>query len=247
MAPSTAERQQGGVATGLVEQQMRFREILSRAAAARTAASALPKTYGPYVTVSREAGSGGGEVARRVGERLGWTVLDRELVDELANQLKLEPRVLQLMDETRANWFSETLLNLFNTRLVLQHSYVDLIGKAVALSTASKPTVIVGRGAHLILPIEHGIRVRVVAPRALRETAIAETEGLTPTEAAKRLDELDDHRRSFIRRNFKQNVADPDLYDLTINTGRLGIDGAVEMILKSLELSGMLNSPPLAG
>jgi cytidylate kinase len=247
MATSTAERQKGGIATALVEQQMRFREVLSRAAAARTAASALPRTFGPYVTVSREAGSGGGAIARRVGERLGWTVLDRELVDGLADRLKLEPRVLELMDETRANWFSETLLNLFNTRLVLQHSYVDLIGKAVALTTASEPTVIVGRGAHLILPSEHGIRVRVVAPRALREAAIADSEGLTPAAAAaRRMDELDDHRQSFIRRNFKQDAADPYLYDLMINTGRLGIDGAVELILRSLELRGLLSSPPSA-
>jgi cytidylate kinase len=247
MSTSTVERQRGGVATALVEQQMRFREVLSRAAAARSAESALPTTFGPYVAVSREAGSGGAEVARRTGQRLSWTVLDRQLVEGLANQLKLEPRALELMDETRSDWFSETLLNLFNTRLVLQHSYVDLIGKTVALTVASEPTVIVGRGAHLILPAEHGVRVRVVAPRELRVRAVADAEGRTIGDAAARVDELDDNRRSFIRRNFRQNVADPGLYDLTINTGFLGIDGAVELIVRSLQLRGLVSSPSSAG
>lgn len=247
MTTSTAERQKGGIATRLVEHQMRFREVMARAAAARTAAAAVPTTFGPYVTVSREAGSGGADVAARVGEQLGWTVLDRQLVEELAGQLKLEPTVLQLMDETRANWFSETLLNLFNSRLVLQHSYVDLIGKAIALSTSSDSTVIVGRGAHLILPAERGLRVRITAPRAFRAGRVARSEGLTETEAGKRIDELDDNRRSFIRRNFRHDASDSTLYDLTLNTGSLGIDGAADLVLRALAVRGLLSSPPSVG
>ena len=63
-------------------------------------------------------------------------VLDRELVQGLAKNLELAPRLLELMDETRVNWFSETLLNLFASRLVLQDSYVSMLSRGIALADA---------------------------------------------------------------------------------------------------------------
>lgn len=239
MTTSTAERQHGSVATGLVEYQMRFRELMERAAGRGEEAVVAPKTFGPYLTVSRECGSRGAEVAQKVGERLGWAVLDKELVNVLADQLKLEPRVLQLMDETRADWFSETLLNLFNSRLVLQHSYVALVGKAVALAAGAGRVVIVGRGANLILPPEGGLRVRVIAPRDFRIGAFADAEGIDRRLATKQVDEIDTNRREFVRRHFRCDPADSSLYDLVVNTGSFGIDGSAALILRALETRGL--------
>jgi len=178
MTTSTEERRRGGIATSQVEYQMKFRDIVVRAGACAADELRDRRSFGPFLTISREAGSGGAEVAQRVASRLGWAVLDKELVDCLASDLKLEPRVLKLIDETRANWFSETLLNLFNSRLVAQQSYVELLGKVVALAASTEPVVIVGRGAHLILPHEHGLYVRVIAPRPIRLTELARIEGV---------------------------------------------------------------------
>ena len=234
MSPSTEERRRGGIATSQVEYQMRFRDIVSRAAA-----HAEPEiedgSFGPYLTVSREAGSRGAEVAIRRGERLGWEVLDRELVDRLAGDLELNPEFLALLDETRANWFSETLLNLFNSRLVAQQAYVELIGRIVALAAAAEPVVIVGRGAHLILPPEHGLRVRVIAPREARIENLARATGLDAASAEKRLELVDSDRHGFVWRNFRRDVTDASLYDLVINATTLGVGGCVDVVTRALE------------
>jgi hypothetical protein len=240
MSTSTEERRSGGVATHQVEYQMRFREIIARAGAQPAAEFQKQQTVGPFLTVSREAGSEGAEVARRVGARLGWAVLDKELVDHLANDLKLEPRALSLMDETRADWFSETLLNLFNSRLVEQRAYVELLGKVVALAAASEPVVIVGRGAHLILPTERGLRVRVTAPRKSRIEAISRAEGLDLPAAEKRMEAIDADRSGFVRRNFRSDATDASHYDLVLNAGTLGVDGCVEVIIRSLEVRKLI-------
>ena len=240
MSTSAEERRSGGVATTQVEYQLRFREIIARAGAQPAPEFEKQRTVGPFLTISREAGSGGAEVSRRVGVRLGWAVLDKELVEHLANDLKLEPRALKLMDETRADWFSETLLNLFNSRLVAQQAYVELLGKVVALATASEPVVIVGRGAHLILPTENGLRVRVTAPRRSRIEAISRAEGLDLPAAEKRMDAVDADRFGFIRRNFRSDVTDASLYDLVANAGTLGADGCVEVIIRALEVRGLI-------
>ena len=237
MVRTPEERRSGDVATEPVEFRMRFRHLLERA----VLDDEPPRepALGPYLTVSREAESSGAEVARRVGERLGWRVLGRELVQDLAHQLELEPRLLELMDETRIGWFSETLLNLFNSRLVLQGSYVSMLSRSIALAACDGPVVIVGRAANLILPPEFGLRVRIVAPRGLRVAALANREGLDLRAAGDRLDKVDANRADFVRRHFHSDAADPHHYDLAIDTARLGIDGAADLICRALKLRGL--------
>ncbi len=237
-AKSPEERQRGGVAAEPAEFRMRFQELLQRAAAqAEVAEEPVP---GPYLTVSREASSGGAEVAQRVGQLLEWTVLDRELVQDLAERLELEPGLLELMDETRVNWFSETLLNLFNSRLVLQDSFVSMLTRGMALAAFEGRVVIVGRAGNLVLPPEGGLRVRVVAPRRLRLAALAEREGLGERAAGRRLDELDASRVDFVRRQFHCDPSDPRNYDMVIDVARFGIGGAADLICRALELRGLI-------
>ena len=238
MTTSTEERSRGGIATTQVEYQMRFRDIVARASARPEAVLDDQKPLGPFVTVSREMASGGADVARRVADRLGWAVLDKELVDRLASDLELEPGVLGLLDETRATWFSETLLNLFNSRLVAQRSYVELVGKVVALAASAEPIVVVGRGAHLILPADRGVRARIIAPWTTRVSWLVEAERLEAASAEKMIREIDADRQGFIKRNFRCDPSDASLYDLVLNTESLGRDGCVELIVQALALRG---------
>jgi cytidylate kinase len=237
MIRTPEERQSGDVATEPVEFRMRFRRLLERVALDDE--PPREPALGPYLTVSREAESGGAEVARGVGELLGWRVLGRELVQDLAHQLELEPRLLELMDETRIGWFSETLLNLFNSRLVLQGSYVSMLSRSIALAACDGPVVIVGRAANLVLPPEFGLRVRIVAPHGLRVEALADREGLDLRAAGDRLDKVDANRANFVRRHFHTDVADPHNYDLVIDTAQLDIGAAADLICRALELRGL--------
>ena len=242
MVRTPEERQSGDVATEPAEIRMRFRRLLERA----VLDDEPPRepVLGPYLTVSREAESSGAEVARRVGEWLGWRVLGRELVQDLAHQLELEPRLLELMDETRVGWFSETLLNLLNSRLVLQGSYVSMLSRSIALAAYDGPVVIIGRAANLVLPPEVGLRVRIIAPRGLRVTALANREGLDLRAAGDRLDKIDANRSDFVRRHFHTDASDPHHYDLIVDTARLGIDGAADLICRALQLRGLTEGAP---
>ena len=226
------------IAAEPAEFRMRFQGLLERAAS--VAAVETEPIPGPYLTISREAESGGSEIARRVGKQLGWTVLDRVLVHDLARRLELEPRLLELMDETRVGWFSETLLNLFNSRLVLQDSYVSMISRVIALAAFEGKTIIVGRGANLVLLPDGGLRVRVVAPHALRLAALAEREGLDRKAAGGRLDEIDAGRADFVRRHFHADARDATYYDLVIDSACFGLGGSTDLICRALELRGLI-------
>lgn len=242
MARTLVERQSRDVATEPAEYRMRLQRLLERAALAKEPPN--EQALGPFLTVSREAGSGGTEVARSVGERLGWKVLGCELMQDLAHELELDPRLLELMDETHIDWFSETLLNLFNSRLILQGSYVSMLSRSIALAVCDGPVVIVGRAANLVLPPKFGLRVRIVAPRELRLAALADREGLDLRVASDRLDEIDANRADFVRRHFHIKVADPHYYDLVIDTIRLGISAAADLVCRALELRGLTEAVP---
>jgi cytidylate kinase len=234
---SLQERQAGGIAVEPVEYRMLLTRILERVAGERELTE-RPK-LGPYLTISREAGSGGTEIAEHVASTFEWKVLDRELVEDLAHRLELEPRLLELMDETRVGWFSETLLNLFNSRLLLQNSFVSMISSAIALAAEQGRVVIVGRAGNLVLPRDGGLRVRVIAPRDLRLAALARHERLAAEVANRRLDELDENRKSFVRRHFHCDPSDPRHYDLVINSAAFGVEGSAELICWSLEHRGL--------
>lgn len=222
--------------------QMRFRDILAKSTGKRGAEELRKEGFGPFLTVSRQAESGGAEVARAVGLRLGWSVLDKELVEDLARRLKLAPQMLSLMDETRSGWFRDTILNLLNSRLVLQDSYVTMLGRVILLAAFDGRVVIVGRGAHLILPREHGLRVRVIAPLEARIARLREREQLDAETAAKRIEATDRSRAEFLRRHFHSGAEATQLFDLVVDADAFGIAGAADVICRALEVRGLVRS-----
>lgn len=64
---------------------------------------------GQFITVSREAGAGGGEIAELVGQKLGWEVLDKSLLDQMADRFGLSRPMLELVDENTADWAYDVL------------------------------------------------------------------------------------------------------------------------------------------
>ncbi len=228
-----------------VEFQSRFHDVLTRAAAAVAHREPPRAEMGPYITISRQAASGGAEIARMVAKRWGWSVLDKELVESIARRLEVAPRLMELMDETSTNWFSGSFLTLLEPRLLTQDSYVLMLGKIVLLAAYDGRVVIVGRGAGFMLPREPGLAVRVVAPREARLARLCRDEGLDPGVAAKRLDEIEASRENFVRRHLRCDPRDPASYDLVVDSEALGLEGAAELVCHAAEIRGLTRSRPV--
>lgn len=189
---------------------------------------------GSFVAISRQAGAGGEEVARAVGEALGWQVLDRELLDFLAEQVQESPDALALLDETAASWFDQSLFHLMRPHLLSQDEYVARLVRIVLLSVTRQPAVVVGRGAHVFLPREWGLSVRLVAPFSDRASRIERERGLDRRAAERWVVAMDRDREAFVRRHFHHDPSDPTAFDLVLNTHTLGLDGAAEVIVSAV-------------
>lgn len=192
-----------------------------------------PSKIGPYIAISRESGAGGGNIARLLGQRLDWDVLDKELLDFLAQRYSMPRDMLELVDETKANWVHDVLGNWFDARVVSHEKYVVYLERILMLAALHGNVVVVGRAGHCILPREDGLSVRIVAPKKYRIEQIMERRNLDRSEAEETIAEIDEGRKDFCHRYFNSNLNDPHQYDLTINAERIAPEAAVELIVEA--------------
>ena len=190
-----------------------------------------------FVTISREAGAGGSEIAAIAGKRLGWEVLDKNLLDRVAERFKLDRSMLNLVDETRSNWVYDVLGTWMDNKVIPHETYVSQLSRII-LALAHKSNIIfVGRGARFLLPREKVLAVRLVAPAEFRVNRLMQVFKLSEADAHKYMLEADNGRREFVHRFFHHDITDPHLYDLVINTEGLGMEGAAAEIVAAVCVS----------
>jgi hypothetical protein len=220
------------------EQQMRKwtigLEVQERLKEHEKAAEQLLLQIRPYVAISRETGAGGGAVAQRLHEILGWDILGRKLLDCIAERYGVSRNMLDAVDEAAPNWVSEVLGKWLDHQLVTPSQYLHQLGHVVLLAARAGNCIFIGRGAQFILPADRGIAVRLVAPLEMRIASIMELDDLQREEAAKLVCETDCKRRDFIAHQFRRNIDDLDLYDLALNRRDLDIDAAAEIIAREV-------------
>jgi cytidylate kinase len=173
------------------------------------------------ITVSREYGAGGAEVARLLAEALGWEVLDRELLHQAAAVEHVPDADLERLDEKALS-----LADRF--RLHPPHQkYLHGLTEAARAAAARGNVVLVGRGTRQLLgDLPGAFHLRLVAPRDWRVRRMAGREGWSAEEALARCVAVDRTRERFTRYFFGKEAAQPAQYDLVVNTGRVALDDA---------------------
>ena len=201
---------------------------------ARPAGAAKGALPPPIIAISRQAGSNASAVARAVGERLGWPVFDRELINKIAEEVKLDSEAVEPHDEHRGSWLTE-FLESFSSKVGFNEiAYVRRLRPVLHALASRGECVIVGRGAAQALPAATTLRVRLAGPLDGRIAAVQQRFAATPAEARRRVLETDYHRARFVREYFGKDADDPDLYDLNLNVCRLGAEDCAEIIVTAL-------------
>jgi cytidylate kinase len=187
------------------------------------------------VTISRQAGALGTTVARAVGVRLGWPVLDHELLERMADEMHVNVRLLDSIDEQHVPWLVERMEAFSSIPFVSESTYVRQLLDTVLALAARGECVIVGRGAAHILPPALAIRVRLVAEFADRARTMMHELSCTLDEAERQVKTLDQQRATFVKNHFHCDAEAPENYDLLLNTSRLDIETCSQIIMTTLE------------
>jgi cytidylate kinase len=197
------------------------------------------------VCVSREAGAGGGTIARMVGTRLDWKVYDHEILEAIAQRMEVPTDEVRTLDELAPSVVQDWILPLREEHYAPQEAYLDHLAKLLEAIGRAGESVIVGRGAGFLLPRDEALHVRIIAPIKARAARLAERMGVSVPTARRAARDLDRRYNQFDRTMHRVDPTDPHHYDLVLDSNSLGLTIAAEVIVRAVEL-GLpgVNKPP---
>jgi cytidylate kinase len=198
------------------------------------------------VTVEREYGSGGGEIAARLAGRLGWKLWDQQLTEEIARLANCPKAIVEGREEKNDPLYYrlfksflrgsyEGSLNAHKLNLVDSESILKITQKVVEHAANKGNCVIVGRGAqHFLASHQDVLRVFLYAPREDKVQRLI-ARGKAENEAEELVDTVDRERADFIQKYFRAEWPNRSLYHAMINTAA-GDEAVVEAVLSFMKI-----------
>lgn len=193
------------------------------------------------ITVEREYGCGGGEIANLLATQLGWKLWDQLLTEEIARLANCPKAVVEVREERKDPLYYrlfksflrgsyEGSLNAHKLNLVDSETILKLTERVVQHAAKSGESVIVGRGAqHFLRNRPDALRVFLYAPRDNKVRRLL-ARGKSEAEALQLVDTVDRERMDFIQKYFKVEWPDRAIYHGMINTA-IGDQAVVHLIL----------------
>jgi cytidylate kinase len=196
----------------------------------------------PVVTISRQYGAGGRRVAPAVAEALGFAFVDREIAEEAARRVGVDPKVVEARDERAPAIVEEIGLALaaatpgFGLPSVPElddRTLAEATRRVIeSLAGGGRGYVILGRGAQCVLAGRPDVcHVSLVGDLHDRAARVATWQGVDLKEAAARCERMDAERGNYVRHFYGRDIRDPLLYDAVLNTTLLSLDLATEIAI----------------
>ncbi|HYX51128.1 MAG TPA: cytidylate kinase-like family protein, partial [Ktedonobacteraceae bacterium] len=159
------------------------------------------------ITISREYGSGGGEIATRLARYLGWRLLDHEIVERVASEMGTSIEEAEARDEHTEGFLARAFNGLqflepafiagdtSEALLTNEETYRETVSRIVKAAAAQGHVVIVGRGSQVLLAQQRDVlHVRIVAPFEKRVAYVMQRERMDQASAESRI-KMKDHDR----------------------------------------------------
>jgi len=185
----------------------------------------------PIITVSRGYGAHGEEVAQKLAELTGFQLLDREILDAIINDIGIQNKMVELFDEDTRSELESWFYGMITGRIVDKSDYLKSLTKIVGSVLKYGQTIIVGRGASVIVGKDRGFHLRVTASMQYRLKIISSRLGISDVDALAKIEESDRRKAAYFKKSFGVDINDLSLYDLVISTDSLSVDDVVELAL----------------
>lgn len=182
----------------------------------KKAPAVTDKIY-PTICFSRKIGVGAVEIADILAQKIGYRVIDREILEQISSQADIREKTVSFFDERYPGKINEFFTFLFGEKSFIKSDYTRHLFSA-ALSVASlEPTIFVGRGIHLILPRDRVLAVRFISNKAHRVSRLSKILDVPASEVETKLPEIDREQREFFKKVYNMRDATPYEFDMVIN------------------------------
>ncbi len=198
------------------------------------------------ITIEREYGSGGGEIAQLVAQQLGWKLWDQLLTEEIAKLANCPKAVVEVREERSDPLYYrlfksflrgsyEGSLNAHKLNVIDSESILKITRRVVEQVSKEGNSVLVGRGSqHFLRDRQDTLRVFLYAPREDKVRRLIDR-GKSQVEAEHLVDTVDRERKDFIQKYFGVEWPDRGVYHTMINTS-IGNRAVADMILDSVKI-----------
>ena len=175
------------------------------------------------LTVSRQMGSLGDEVAEALSRKLGW---------ESINRSQLITRFFEDITDERERHLLNESAKFFLTKSRIDGTYYDVLKSSLIKLSQTQSAILVCFGSQIIFAEnKEALHIRIVAPEKVRIARIRRQFHVSETEAIQILNTADRKHKKFVSTVYGVDLSDFSHYDLTLNTGALSVDECVTAIL----------------
>ena len=202
------------------------------------------------ITIGRQYGSGGNEIGRKLAEELGIDFYDKNILRMNSDESGIKESYFHLADEKAGSRLLYRIVSgmtpemrepSFGSDLISADNLFRFQSEGIRKLAEEQSCVIVGRCADYVLEDADDIelvRVFIYADMDARIRRVREKELYTPEDVRKNVKRIDKERRNYYRYYTGRGWADPENYDLLINTSTTGIKGSVRMIEEYIKIRG---------
>lgn len=202
------------------------------------------------ITIGRQYGSGGAEVGKKLGKRLGLDVYDKEILKMTSDESGIRESYFHLADERAGSrllykivqsMIPENTSPSLGADLVSADNLFRFQSSVIRKLAQEESCIFIGRCADYILAgTENLVRVFIYADMDARIQRIKEKGYYADDEVPKNIRRMDKERREYHRYYTGKDWENLENYDLMLNSAKLGTDGCVECILNYLKLRGLM-------
>ena len=191
------------------------------------------------ITISRQIGSLGDEIARETANTLGYEYIEKVQISEILSRLGFSLSDIDKFDEKKPS--------VWQSLSIQKELFAHFIRAAVYELAARKNVVIGGRGGQIILKDIPGVlSVRVIAPFETRVSCLMEQRGYEEHDAQRIILQGDKDSSGYLSTYFDANADDSALYDVVINTRSMTLEKSVELIACAVDTDSIKESPPVS-
>jgi len=188
------------------------------------------------ITLSRQIGSLGDEIASAVGALLGFRVICRELINQAAAAAGYPEMALALIDDFGLLGMRPSKRCCASFAAAEREVYLQFIDQGHVV-------LVCGDGAVMLQELPDVLHIRIIAPANLRAQRLAAQHKISVAAALARVEASDRARRVFIRKQHRTCWDDPHLYDLIINTDKVTVPDAAALICAAVNRFAGAGSP----
>jgi cytidylate kinase len=189
------------------------------------------------VTISRNSGTGARHIATAVARKLRYEFVSKDSISK-----EIEGHGKEWLDRVaRLDDYAPTLRERYDQS---HAAYLAMVEHCIYMNALKNNVVILGRGGNYLLEnIPYSLRIRITASAEDRGRVLRDRFGIDESTAREIMKDRDHERSIYIERAYHRQWANPDDYDVTLNSGRMGFEELVDLIVNDIPARDKLFTP----